>query len=223
MQTIISVKTHAYKDNRSYDKILNRKLGTEAESCGIVGPELVLPLRKNRKLQIAFSYNEKTTIRDVVNEIYRGFGFDKKELICMPRVAFFCGKIRYWIEDIDANFQTIVKKYLDVKKRGKIRAALYISFNSGAIYEKEGIRYYMNSRERGKHHEPHVHVCTTDLSHQAVIIIKTQEVIGDFPEKLKTKVRKRIKKDERFFLEQWNALTDGLKVDINRYYGIDKY
>ena len=100
---------------------------------------------------------------------------------------------------------------------------LYVSMDAGAICEEDGIRYYMNSRERGKHHEPHIHLIALDSWKEAVIIIKTREVIGDFPSKLIKKARKKVEQDERFFLEQWNVLTDGLKVDINRYFGLINY
>ena len=100
---------------------------------------------------------------------------------------------------------------------------MYVSMDAGAICEEDGIRYYMNSRERGKHHEPHIHLRSLDSCEEAVIIIKTREVIGDFPRKLIKKARKKVEKNERFFLEQWNVLTDGLKVDINHYFGLINY
>ena len=81
----------------------------------------------------------------------------------------------------------------------------------------------MNSRERGKHNEPHVHLLDLNSHQEAVIIIRTLEIIGKFPPKLIKKVKKKVKSEERFLLEQWNTLTDGLRVDIDRYFGNINY
>lgn len=109
---------------------------------------------------------------------------------------------------------------MDTKNSGSICVAVYVSGDAGSICEEDGIRYYMNSRERGKHHEPHIHLRALDSCEEAVIIIKTGEIIGKFSGRLIKKARKKVAENKKFFLEQWNALTDGLKVDINHYLGL---
>ena len=223
MKTLLVIETHVYEEDHLRDEILEASLGDDIESCGIIGPETILPLRRNRNPQIALEYTESTTVRDVVNEVYKVFGFVELDTMLLPRIAFLRDELRYWIDDLDARFQPLVEKYLDPQNIGEVYVAAYVSGNAGRICEEDGIRYFMNSRERGKHHEPHIHLLALDSCEEAVIIIKTREIIGDFPRKLIKKARKKVEKNERFFLEQWNVLTDGLKVDINRYFGLINY
>lgn len=223
MRTLLKIETHVYEEDRLRDEMLEESLGEDIETCGIIGPETVLPLRRNRNPQIVLEYTETTTIRDVVNAVYNVFGYTEQDTVVLPKIAFFCGDVRYWIDDIDANFENLVEKCLDPQNTGEIHVAAYVSGDAGRICEEDGIRYFMNSRERGKHHEPHIHLLALDSCDEAVIIIRTREIIGDFPRKLIKKARKKVEKNERFFLEQWNVLTDGLKVDINRYFGLINY
>ena len=223
MKTILIVQAHVYAEEQLQDELLDEKLGDDIDSCGIIGPETILPLRQNRNPKVLFEYTGTTTVRDVVDVVFDTFGYTEQDTVVLPRIAFLCGDIRYWIDDIDANFENLVEKYLDSQKTGEIHVAAYVSGNAGRICEEDGIRYFMNSRERGKHHEPHIHLLALDSCEEAVIIIKTREVIGDFPRKLIKKARKKVEQNERFFLEQWNVLTDGLKVDINRYFGLINY
>ena len=223
MRTLLKIETHVYEEDHLRDEMLEESLGEDIETCGIIGPETILPLRRNRNPRIALEYTETTTIRDVVNAVYNVFGYTEQDTVVLPKIAFFCGDVRYWIDDLDANFENLVDRYLDSQKAGAIHIAAYVSGDAGRICEEDGVRYFMNSRERGKHHEPHIHLLALDSCDEAVIIIKTREVIGDFPRKLIKKARKKVEKNERFFLEQWNVLTDGLKVDINRYFGLINY
>lgn len=223
MRTLLEIETHVYEEDRLRDEMLEESLGEDIETCGIIGPETILPLRRNRNPRIALEYTETTTIRDVVNAVYNVFRYTLQDTVVLPKIAFFCGDIRYWIDDLDANFENLVDRYLDPQKTGAIHVAAYVSGDAGRICEEDGIRYFMNSRERGRHHEPHIHLLALDSCEEAVIIIKTREVIGDFPRKLVKKARRNVEKNEKFFLEQWNVLTDGLKVDINRYFGLVNY
>lgn len=223
MKILLVIETHVYAEDRLRDEMLEESLGDDIETCGIIGPDIIFPLRKNRTPRIVLEYTENTTIRDVVNAIYNEFGFAELDAVLLPRISFLKAGLRYWIDDFNASFQPLVEKYLDPKNTGEVFVAAYVSSDAGRICEEDGIRYFMNSRERGKHHEPHIHLLALDSCDEAVIIIKTREVIGDFPRKLIKKARKKVEQNERFFLEQWNVLTDGLKVDINRYFGLINY
>lgn len=223
MKILLQIETHVYEEDYLRDEILEASLGDDIDSCGIIPPEIILPLRKNRNPKIMLEYTNTTTIRDVVHVIYDVFGFNEQDTVVLPRIAFLRGDVRYWIDDIDANFEILLERHLDSQRTGEIHIAAYVSGDAGRICEEDGIRYFMNSRERGKHHEPHIHLLALDSCEEAVIIIKTREVIGDFPRKLIKKARKKVEQNERFFLEQWNVLTDGLKVDINRYFGLINY
>ena len=223
MKILLQIETHVYEEDHLRDEILEASLGDDVDSCGIIGPETIFPLRRNRTPKVLFEYTGITTVQDVVDAVYDTFGYAEQDTVVLPQIAFLRGDVRYWIDDIDANFENLVEQHLDPQKVGVIHIGAYVSANAGNICEEDGIRYFMNSRERGKHHEPHIHILALDSCKEAVIIIKTREVIGDFPGKLIKKARKKVEKNERFFLEQWNVLTDGLKVDINRYFGLINY
>lgn len=223
MQVLINIETHVYAEECLQDHILEESLGDDIDSCGIVGPEIIIPLRKNRNPKIKVTYTDSTTLQDIVNLVYNQYGFLELDEIFKPSIAFLHRDIRYWIDNINAKFKPIVENHLDLEQTGEISVAIYVNANAGCICEDDGIRYYMNSRERGKHNEPHIHLRSVDSCQEAVIIIKTREIIGKFPRKLIKKAKEKVAVNERFFLEQWNVLTDGLKVDINRYFRLINY
>lgn len=219
MKVTIHIETHAYVKEKLADEILDESLPDDIQSCGILGPEIIVPLRRNRKCQIEFEYTEKTTLRDVMYAVLERLNSVGHGVM----VAFLKDGLRYWIENGDASFGAILAKYLDPNETGEINVAAYASLNAGTIEEEDGIRYYMNSREAGRHHEPHVHICDTSRRYEAVILIKDGKVIGDFPSKLLKKAKQKVKENRAFFLEQWNALTDGIKIDVNKYLGTIHY
>ena len=81
----------------------------------------------------------------------------------------------------------------------------------------------MHSRERGRHNEPHVHIEALTTHDEASVIIKTGRIIGKFPSKLARIAKKRVLSEQAFFLKQWNALTDGIAVDVDHYLGLINY
>lgn len=217
MQIEIQLETHAYCEEQLCDSYLDEALGDDIQSCGIVPEYIIIPIRKNRNLRFNYEYSESTTLNDVENAIYCSLGIPDQ---CV-RTAFMYEGYRYWIDDGSAKFHVVVSKHLDPESTGVIHAGVYVCMDAGSILEEDGIRYYMNSRERGKHHEPHVHLRSDE--HDAVLIITTGRLIGDFPQKLTKKARKKVRKNAAFFLDKWNTLTDGLKVDINHALGLINY
>ena len=219
MKVILNIETHAYQEEYLVDEILDQNLADDNQSCGILGSEIIVPLRRNRHCELNYEYTEKTTLGDVADAVLERLD----SLDHGVRVSFLKDGLRYWIEDKDANFKKVLTKYLDSYNTGMITVAVYVSLNAGVIEEEDGIRYYMNSREAGKHHEPHVHICDTSHQHEAVILIKSGKTIGKFPSKLLKKAQKNVVDRQVFFLEQWNVLTDGIKIDINHYLGLIHY
>ena len=219
MKITLRIETHAYVEEKLADEILDESLPDDIQSCGILGPEIIVPLRRNRNCKLDFEYTEKTTLRDVVYAVLERLDSLNHGI----RIAFFKDGLRYWIENLDADFKTILSKYLDPHGIGEIFVAAYVSMDAGAIDEEDGVRYYMNSREAGRHHEPHVHICDTSRQYEAVILIKDGKVIGNFPSKLLKKAKRKVMQNQAFFLEQWNVLTDGIKIDVNHYLGTIHY
>lgn len=221
MKVKINIETHAYAEEKLADEILDESLPDDIQSCGILGPEIIVPLRRNRKCNLDFEYTEQTILRDVVYAVLVRLD----SLNHGVRVAFLKDGMRYWVDNWDANFKRVLTKHLDPYDTGEISVAAYVSLDAGTIEEEDGIRYYMNSHESGRHHEPHIHICDTSRQYEAVILIKSGDVISKckFPPKLLKKAQRKVMDNQLFFLEQWNTLTDGIKVDINHYLGTIDY
>lgn len=219
MRIAIQLEAHAYRKEKLCDEYVDESLGEDRQSCGIADADVVIALRKNGRVCLEYEYNDSTTLQDVEDIVCQTVGIPNGEV----SFAFLSGNVRYWIDDGTALFAFAVKNHLDPLGTGLIRVGLYVSMDAGAICEEDGIRYYMNSRERGRHHEAHVHLMDINHGHSAVMIIKDGRLVGDFPSKLTKKARKKILDNQVFFLEKWNALTDGLKVDINRFLGLIHY
>ena len=52
---------------------------------------------------------------------------------------------------------------MGISETETINIQLLISADAGTIFKDDGIRYYMHSKEAGKHNTPHVHV---DIRHE---------------------------------------------------------
>lgn len=94
MKILMKIERHVYAEDRLHDEILDESLGDDIDSCGIIGPEIILPLRKNSNPKLLFEYTENTTIQEVVNAVYNEFGFLDLAEVFYPRVAFFSGNVR---------------------------------------------------------------------------------------------------------------------------------
>ena len=112
-------------------EILNECLGDDVDSCGIVGPEIILPLRKKRNARLLLNYSDESTINYIILAVYEEYGLLEFAEMFGLHFAFLHNGLRYWIDNPSANFKTIVDKYLDVNSDGEISAALYISANAG--------------------------------------------------------------------------------------------
>ena len=109
MNILIRIETHAYVDEKLYDEILNPNLPSNIESCGIAGPEVIVPLRRHRNSEFIFNYTENTTLEDVVSAILIHIESKNNGI----RVAFIVDELRYWVDNPEASFSKVAKKYLD--------------------------------------------------------------------------------------------------------------
>lgn len=220
MNIIIQIETHAYAEEKLCDEILDENLPDDVQSCGILGPEIILPLRRNRHCELKFEYTEATTVGEVQHAVLEHI----QSLNHGVWLAFLSGGERFKIGDRNACFSKLVEKYLDPCDTGKIKVAALVSLDAGVVCEEGQLRYVMHSGEAGKHHLPHVHVHTTSHEFEASISIQDGQVLaGNLPPKLLKKARKKISEDRDFFLNCWCTLTDGLIPDINYHYGYIKY
>jgi diadenosine tetraphosphate (Ap4A) HIT family hydrolase len=105
-----------------------------------------------------------------------------------------------------------------------IEIQLLLCMDAGSVFEDDGIRYYMNSREAGKHNEPHVHV---DIRHEtsgSFSIITGKKLSKG---KIKTsdvrKIQMMIANHQAELINFWNEHTDGLTVDLDQAFGLIGY
>ena len=95
-----------------------------------------------------------------------------------------------------------------------------LSNQAGGIWTEDGLRYYMNSKEAGRHSLPHVHV---DYRHEASATISLYDggmIKGDIPQRVMKQVKERVLSNQRYLMECWNKMTGGLRVDLNVYFGV---
>ena len=220
MRVTIKIESHAFVDEHLCDEILDPTLPDDPDSCGVAGAEIIIPLRRNRTAEFEFCYTEETTLGDVVHAILEKYHL----LNCGIRVSFYSHEVRYWVVDSNANFKVTLEKYLDPSSKGEIRTAIFVSLDAGTVCNDGQLRYIVNSREAGKHHQPHVHVCTPSHDYEAAISILDGCVLaGALPPKLLRKAQQKVINDRLFFINCWNTLSDGLRVDVNHYLGLIQY
>lgn len=95
-----------------------------------------------------------------------------------------------------------------------------LSNQAGDIWVEDGLRYYMHSKEAGRHNLPHIHV---DYKHECSATISLYDgkmVDGDMPRRVMKRASKKIMDNQRYLMECWNKLTDGLRIDLNVYFGV---
>lgn len=220
MNITFLIETHAYVEEQLCDEILDVNLSDDNSSCGILGSEIIDPLRRNRNTQLDFSYTEETTLREIVYAILNHI----ESVNHGVWVAFLVNGERYKIFDVGKNFKSLVDKYLDPLHKGTIHVGAYVSMNAGCVCKEGQLRYIIHSKELGKHNLPHVHVETVSHKEEVVLSILDAEILaGKLPKKLLKVAQDKIKADRDFFVNCWNTLSDGLRIDINYHYGYINY
>lgn len=174
---------------------------------------------KYAKLKFDINIKSGITFDFLKRELIKRLGFSEKLVlergfplyIQTESILIYIGNMSYSIEKFMEKFSI---------KDQEIDVYLIYSNQAGEIWKDDGIRYYMNSREAGKHNRAHVHV-RFKHEEEGVIAIDNGEVLaGDLPAKIIKKARQRILDNQRFLFECWNDMTDGLYVDINNYFGV---
>jgi hypothetical protein len=215
MHISIKIEVHAFAEEKLCDKVLD-----DAPFYGINGPEIMLPLSKIRGQVFTFEYGNQTTLDDIRKAILFFVYGDTIISEFLPiSFSFLVGNERYYFGDNNAKLSFIISKYLDPEHSGQIVVCILVSCNAGTVATESPLRFYVNSRESGRHHEAHIHVRDTDNQHEASIRISDGKVIaGKLPAKFEQLAKKKILSDQDYFFDCWNKMTDGLKVDIDHHY-----
>ena len=93
MRVQIDIETHAYAEEKLVDEFLDENLPDDIQSWGILGPEIIVPLRRNRKCELSFAYTEKTTLGDLIYAVLERLD----SLDHGVRIAFWKEGLRYWV------------------------------------------------------------------------------------------------------------------------------
>lgn len=171
--------------------------------------------------QFNFEYKNSSSFEDLVRALFDVIGF-KYELAFeygpLPLNILVNDKLIY-VENLNFNFEDFINKY---GIESGLKVFLIYMNQAGSIWKDDGVEYYMNSKESGSHNRPHVHI---DYNHEyeASIAIDNGDILaGKIPGKILKIARKRIADEKEFLFECWNTKTDGLKIDINHYFGKKK-
>ena len=167
---------------------------------------------------IKFYYNEETTIKDLfllfnkkfdnLNQKQNEIAYDK---INTDRNLKYLYRLVY---DNDLIFifdlRTKIQKIIDVFNSKTLTILLTIFIEKGAIVHNEkGMRFYIHSKESGKHHLPHIHVVYNE--NEASIALNGEKLAGYLPKKKLEMAKEIIEVNKESLLWEWNTLSDGQK------------
>lgn len=214
----VLIEAHSYASEELHDEYFD-----DVPGYAIAGPLVMAPLDKARDKEIEIFYDETTTLENIRRSIIEKiWNCDCSEQILDGVVSFtfIVGKERYEIENPNQNFCFIKDYYLDVDHTDRIQVCFLVSHDAGAVGPQDGpLRYHMYSREKGRHKAPHVHVYDVSHEYKATVMILTGEIVGKLPQKYEKMAKEEIVQNQKYYIECWNTLTDGLKVDINHSRG----
>lgn len=209
----------AYADEKVFEECF------ESGGC-IHGVEIVQLLSKKRGKLFVCEFDECESVHSIVDRIKTDLGVNTGYFATISLLEYtFCyGGERFFIEDDKALFINLLQKYLAPNGEDTITACILMSCDAGAVFTVNPLRFYVNSREAGKHHSPHVHVTDSGHNYNASISILTGIVIGgNLPSHLKKLAKTIILNNQDYFIQCWNTKTDGLRVDINHHFGFIDY
>ena len=231
MDLKIHVTVHAYAEEELRDEVLVPHSG----NYGILGKEIVAPLRRINGKSFSIKNVEAdfsiTNLWDWIDkriyEIGAKFKTDSvltlaDEFSVIQKYLIFNG-LRYSIGATEKPIAYFLHR-MGHAIEDTIEIQLLLCMDAGSVFEDDGIRYYMNSREAGKHNEPHVHV---DIRHEtsgSFSIITGKKLSKG---KIKTsdvrKIQMMIANHQAELINFWNEHTDGLTVDLDQAFGLIGY
>ena len=220
MNIQIKFEIHAFAEEKLCDECFD-----DAPYYGINGPEIMCPLSVKRNHRMVFQYDTQTSLEDIINAVKHEIWGDSEAQEHAPvNYAFLVHNERYYIADSLKNFLKLLPRYLDPDNTGIITLCILVSCAAGDVAREGPLRYYVHSREAGRHNEPHIHVCDTSHEYEASVRISDGKVIaGYLPRKYEKIAKDKILSDQDYFYECWNTRTDGLQADINHHYGYIAY
>lgn len=218
---IVKVGAHLYAEEELCDEYFD----FPKTARSINPPEMMRPLRRIRDKFINIGIHEGVTVAEFEDQLNASiWGVNWKEIALGAELFYDVGYCRAEITNRDCSFTYLLDKYLDPNKTGIISVAYYVSEDAGDVYVEGNLRFYMHSNEQG-HNIPHVHVTDKNTYNQCSISIMDGELLAtkEFRKKDLKEARRIIAENRDFFIDCWNKITDGIKIDINHQLGFIKY
>lgn len=222
MNLTVKFEVHLFSENELHDdQIECRKKG-----YGLYSTEFYTRLFRLIDKQISFELFDEITIGEVKDLIYshvwETYNEIEESLVCF---AFITPNFNYFIESPEKIFHIVLNKYLDPEAKGEVTVGLYICEDAGHFVQDGKLQFDFRSHEDGAHHEPHVHVNVIGKEYSEPISVLTGESLNKkpkMPQKYLAQAKNYILDNKCKFLKGWNALTDGLKIDIDKALGLSE-
>ncbi len=216
----IHVTVHVYVEDHLADEVLIK----HSRSYGIHGKEIVIPLRRINNKTIRLKTSNSFTVEelwDKINAHLSRRGRIYSSTYYEKYLVF--NNLRYSIENKDKPLHYYLQR-MKVDDNGLVEVQLLLNMDAGEVLDDDGIRYYIHSKESGKHHKPHVHV---DIRHEKSAVFSLldgEQLDGDkIKKKDITKIQNRLEERREELLKYWNEHTDGLTVDLNQALNLIHY
>ena len=169
MNFVLHITVHVYAEEKLDDHVLT----LHSKNYGIVGREIIAPLRKiNGKEYCLKNVRDNFNVEELWNWIdFKLYGKSLKsdnnifnfvqEYNIVEKYLIF-NNLRYTVVNTKKPLLYYIHK-MGISETEPISIQLLVSADAGTIFEDDGIRYYMHSKEAGKHNIPHIHV---DIRHE---------------------------------------------------------
>ncbi len=165
--------------------------------------------------KLCVTVDKFTTVSELWEEILPKVDFGGISNECKEPCFFINNHIIYVLSK-DYRLDDFIRKYT---KSNTLKALFIISNAAGDVFRDDGLRYYFNSHEAGKHHIPHIHVDYLHEKSGVYSILTGERIKGDIPRKIDKIIKKRIINNQRMLAEWWNNQTDGIDIDLNHEFG----
>ena len=224
MNFVFNITVHVHIEDRLDDQVLV----LHSNNYGIVGKEIIEPLRKMNGNEYCINdVQEDFTVQDLWDwidiKLYgnsskseNGNIFDLVREGDIVKKYLVFNELRYAIKDTKKPLVNYLSR-MGISEKEIINIQLLVSSDAGELFNDDGIRYYMNSKEYGKHNIPHVHVDIRHKTSGTFSIIDGSRLSGKGIKKSdEKKIEEKIMSNRKDLIEYWNLHTDGLTVDLNQ-------
>lgn len=216
MDYTFHITVHVYAEEKFVDGVL----ALHSKNYGIVGKNIIAPLRKvNNKEYYKKNIQKSFTVKDLWSWInYITYGNEQGCNAVKKYLVF--NTLRYKIEDTNKTLYYFLSK-MKITETDKINIQLLVSSDAGTIFKDNGIRYYLYSKESGSHNKPHVHVDIRNEVSGSFSIENGEQLAGaNIRKKDINEITNMITKNKSKLTKYWNEHTDGLTVDLNQALGL---